>query len=54
MGKIDLKKLKTDFPDIRWEYLTEKLAYFYEIFNGLDDYQKRMDSLKKEDFFSKL
>ena len=37
-----------------WKYLTEKIAYPYEIFNGIDDYQKPMDNLKKEYFFSKL
>ena len=53
MGEDDLKNLKTGFPD-KWEYLTKKLAYPYEFFNSLDDYQKPVDNLKKEDFFSKL
>ena len=30
------------------------MAYPYEYFNILDDYQKPVDNLKKEDFFSKL
>ena len=53
MGENDLKKLKTGFPD-KWKYLTKKLAYPYEYFNSIDDYQKPVDNLKKEDFFSKL
>ena len=53
MGKTDLKILKTGFSD-KWKYLTKKLAYPYEFFNSLDDYQKRVENLKKEDFFSKL
>ena len=53
MGANDLKKLKTGFPD-KWKFLTEKLAYPYEFFNCIEDYQKPVDNLKKEDFFSKL
>ena len=49
----DLKILKTGFPDM-WKYLTKKLAYPYEYFNNIDDCQKPVDNLKKEDFFSKL
>ena len=53
MGQNDLKILKTGFTDM-WKYLTKKLAYPYEYFNNIDDYQKPVDNLKKEDFFSKL
>ena len=53
MGENDLKVLKTGFPD-KWKYLTKKLAYPYEFFNCIEDYQKPIDNLKKEDFFSKL
>ena len=53
IGEIDLKILKTGFPDT-WKYLTKKLAYPYEYFNSIDDYQKPVDNLKKEHFFSKL
>ena len=53
MGENDLKILKTGFPD-NWKHLTKKLAYPYDFFNSIDDYQKPVDSLKKEDFFSKL
>ena len=53
MGENDLKILKTGFPDM-WKYLTKKLAYPYEVFNCIEDYQKPVDNLKKEDFFSKL
>ena len=52
-GKNDLKNLKTGFPD-KWKYLTKKLAYPYESFNSIEDYQKPVNKLKKEDFFSKL
>ena len=53
VGENDLKKLKTGFPD-KWKYLTKKSAYPYDHFNSLDDYQKPVDNLKNEDFFSKL
>ena len=53
MGESDLKILKTKFPD-KWKYLTEKLAYPHEYLIIIDDYQKPVDNLKKEDFFSKL
>ena len=53
MGEYDLKSLKTEFPD-KWKYLTKKLDYPYEFFNSIDDYQKSVDNLNKEDFFSKL
>ena len=53
IGENDLKILKTGFPDM-WNYLTKKLAYPYEFFNSIEDYQKPVDNLKKEDFFTKL
>ena len=53
MGENDLKFLKTGFPD-KWKFLTKKLAYPYEYFNGIVDYQKPVDNLKKEIFFSKI
>ena len=52
MGENDLKILKTEFPD-KWKNLTKKLAYPYEYFNSIDDCQKPVDNLKKEDFFNK-
>ena len=45
--------MKTEFPD-KWKFLTRKLAYPYEYFNSIDDYQKLVDNFRKEDFFSKL
>ena len=41
---------------ISWqmEYLTKKLAYPYELFNSIKDYQKPVDNLKRKDFISKL
>ena len=53
MAENDPKPLKTEFPD-KWRYLTRKLTYPYEYFNSIDHYQKPVDNLKKEDFFSKL
>ena len=53
LDEHDFKILKKDFPD-KWQYLNKKLAYPYEYFNSIDDYQKNVDNLKKEDFFSKL
>ena len=53
MGKNDLKILKTGFPD-KWKYLTKKLAYTYEFFICIEDYQKPVNNVKKENFFIKL
>ena len=53
VGKNDVKILKTGFPD-KWTYLSKKLAYPYEFFSNIDDYQKPVENLKKEDFFIKL
>ena len=53
MGENDVKISKTGFPD-EWKFLTKKLAYPYEYFNSIDDYQKPVDNLEKKDFFSKL
>ena len=47
MGENDLKTFKTEFP-VKCKYLTKKLAYPYEIFNYIDDYQKPVDNFKKE------
>ena len=46
MGENDLKILKTGYPD-KWHYLIKKLAYPYEFFNCIEDYQKRVNNLKK-------
>ena len=48
----DFKILKKEFPD-KWQYLNKKLAYPYQKFNTIGDYQKPVNHLKKEDF-SKL
>ena len=44
---------KKEFPD-KWQYLNKKLAYPYEYFNSINDYEKTVDNLKRENFFSKL
>ena len=51
MGENDLKFLETEFPD-KWKHLTKNLVY--EFFNCIEDYQKPVDSLKKEHCFSEL
>ena len=53
LDEDDFKFLKKEFPD-KWQYLNEKLAYPYQYFNSIDEYQKPVDNLKKEHFFSKL
>ena len=50
MGENDLKILKRGFPD-KWKYLTKKLAYPYEFFNSIDDYQKSVNNFKKRTLF---
>ena len=53
IGENDLKILKTEFLD-KWRYLTKKLAYPYEYFNNIEDFNKPVDILENKDFFSKL
>ena len=43
MGENNLKILKTEFLD-KWKYLTKKLAFPYENFNCVDDYQKLLNN----------
>ena len=49
LSENDFKIFKT-----QWKYLTKILAYPYEYFKRLDDYQKPVDNIKKYDFFSKF
>ena len=49
----DFVILKQDFPD-KWQNLNKKVAYPYQYFNTIGDYQKPVNNFKKEDFFSKL
>ena len=58
IGENDLKRIKTEFPD-KWKYLTKKLAYPYDYFNSIEDYNKPVDNLENLDldnldFFSRL
>ena len=53
LDEDDFKILTKEFPD-KWQYLNKKLAYPYQYLNSINDYQKPVDNLKKEDFFSKL
>ena len=48
----DFEILKKKFPD-KCEYL-KKIAFQYEYFNCIDDYQKWNNNFKKEDFLSRL
>ena len=45
--------MKTELTD-KWKFLTIKMLYPYEFFNCFEHYQKPVDNLKKEGFFSKL
>ena len=38
--------LKKKFPD-KWQYLSQKLAYPYQYFKSIDDYQRPVDNIKK-------
>ena len=40
-------------PD-KWEYLIEIIAYLHEYFNSIGDYQKPVNILRKDEFFSKI
>ena len=53
LDENDFKILKKEFPD-KWQFLNKKIGYPYEYFNSINDYPKRVDNLKKEDFFSKI
>ena len=53
LDEDDFEILKKEFHD-KWQYLNKKLAYPYQNSNNINDYQKPVDNLKKEDFFSKL
>ena len=53
MAENDLKFLKQDFLT-NGKFLLKKLAYPYEYFIRIGDYQKPVDKLKKDDFFSKM
>ena len=49
LDENDFKILKKEFPD-KWQYLNKKLAYPYEYFNSINDYQKPVNILKKKTF----
>ena len=53
MSENGLRFFKTEFPD-KWIYLSKKLAYPFDYFRSIDDYQKPVNNLKKEEFFRKL
>ena len=53
LNEDDFKILKKEFPD-NWELLNKKLAYPYEYFKNLEDYNKDISTLTKQDYFSKL
>ena len=49
----ELSLLKREFPS-NWELLNKKLAYPYEYFKSLEDYDLPITNLVKEDYFSRL
>ena len=53
MGDKDPKSLETEFSE-KLKHLTKKLAYPFEVFESIDDYQKPVNNLQKEDLFSNL
>ena len=53
LNEDDFKILKKEFPD-NYELLNKKLAYPYEYFKNLEDYNKDISNLTKQDYFSKL
>ena len=53
LDEDDFLILRKDFPD-NCDILKKKIAYPYEYFNKIQDYQKPDAYLKKADFFSKL
>ena len=53
LNEEDFKILKKEFPD-NWELLNKKLAYPYEYFKNLEEYNKDISTLTKQDYFSKL
>ena len=60
LDELDKSLDENDFIILKREFrnnliiLNQELAYPYEYFNSVDDYQNSVDTLKKEDFFSKL
>ena len=52
LNEDDFEILKVEFRD-KWQHLVKKLAYPYDYFNSIDDYQKPDDNLEKENFFTK-
>ena len=53
LNENDFLILKEEFPD-EGQNLNKDLAYPYQKFNSIDDYQRPVNNTKKEDFFSKL
>ena len=49
----DLKILKTEIPE-KWKFFDKKLAYPYECFNSINDYQKPENKFEKENHFGKF
>ena len=47
LDEDDFNFLKKEFPD-KWHKLHKKIAYPYQFFNNIDDYQKTVNNLKKK------
>ena len=48
MAEHDLKLLQTELPDKKWKHLTENLAYPYEFFYSIDEYQNQLTIQRKK------
>ena len=53
LNVVEFTFLKKEFPD-KWQNLIKKISISISIFNNIIDYQKPVNNLEKEDFFSKL
>ena len=53
LNENELVTLKNEFP-YNWNLLSKKLAYPYEYFKSLKDYDLPIDLLTKENYFSRL
>ena len=49
LNEEDFNILKVEFGD-NWQLLNKKLAYPYQYFNNIDDYNKDISNLTKKDY----
>ena len=53
LNEDNFKNLKREFPN-NWQLFKKKLAYPYEKFNKIEEYDKEISNITKEDCFNKL